>query len=204
MFSRMIREPLLHFLIAGALIFTVYDAVDTQTVESPSNAIVVGEAEMQFLRAQFEKLWGRPPMDDELPPLVREFVREEVLYREGVAMGLDRDDVIVRRRIGQKMAFLIGDLAVPAEPDDETLENYLAENQDKYLEPPHLTFTHIYFNVDLRGKQAQADAIAARATLGDPHGAHCRRARGPGRRRARAPGRREKSRARAGLDHGQP
>ena len=167
MFSRMIREPLLHFLIAGALIFTVYDAVDSQTVEAPPNDIVVGEAEMQFLRAQFEKLWGRPPMDDELPPLVREFVREEVLYREGVAMGLDRDDIIVRRRIGQKMAFLIGDLAVPAEPDDETLENYLEENRDKYLEPPHLTFTHIYFNVDRRGERAQADAIAARATLGD-------------------------------------
>jgi hypothetical protein len=122
---------------------------------------------MQFLRAQYEKLWGRPPTDQELRPLVREFIREEVLYREGVAMGLDRDDVIVRRRIGQKMQFLIGDLAVPAEPGDATLAKYLEANRDKYLEPPRLTFTHVYFNTDHRGEKARADADAALAELGE-------------------------------------
>ena len=70
--------------------------------------------------------------------MVREFIREEVLYREGVALGLERDDVIVRRRIGQKMGFLIGDLAVPSEPDNETLAKYLEANRDKYREPPRL------------------------------------------------------------------
>jgi hypothetical protein len=167
MLRRVIREPLLHFLIAGVLIFAVYDAFDEDTSDSTPNTIVIGDAEMEFLRAQFEKLWGRPPADQELAPLVQEFIREEVLYREGVAMGLDRDDVIVRRRIGQKMEFLIGDLAVPSEPDDETLVTYLEANRDKYLEPPRLTFTHVYFNVDRRGEQARADADTVLAELGD-------------------------------------
>jgi hypothetical protein len=82
-------------------------------------------------------------------------------------MGLDQDDVIVRRRIGQKMEFLIGDLAVPSEPDDETLAEYLEANRDKYREPPRLTFTHVYFNVDRRGEQAREDAEAVLAELGD-------------------------------------
>ena len=167
MLKQIIREPLLHFLIAGALIFAGYAAmVDPKTTEG-TYTIRIGDAEMQFLRAQYEKLWGRPPADHELAPLVQEFIREEVLYREGVAMGLDQDDLIVRRRIGQKMEFLIGDLAVPEEPDDVTLTTYLDANRDKYVEPPHLTFTHVYFNVDRRGEQAYADADAALAELAD-------------------------------------
>jgi len=167
MFRRVIHEPLIHFLIAGVLIFAAYDAFDEDTSESSPDTIVIGDAEKQLLRAQFEKLWGRLPADHELPPLVQEFIREEVLYREGVAMGLDQDDVIVRRRIGQKMEFLIGDLAVPAEPDNEMLATYLEANRDKYLEPPRLTFTHVYFNVDRRGSQARADAEAVLAEIAD-------------------------------------
>jgi hypothetical protein len=168
MLNRLIHEPLIHFLMAGALIFAVYSAVEDDVVDSAASAtIVIGDAEMQFLRAQHEKLWGRPPTDRELAPLVQEFIREEVLYREGVAMGLDQDDVIVRRRIGQKMEFLIGDLAVPAEPDDATLAQYLDANRDKYLEPPRLTFTHVYFNVDRRGAQARADAETVLTEMGN-------------------------------------
>jgi len=167
MFHQIIREPLLHFLIAGVLIFAGYSAmVDPKTTEG-ADTIRIGDTEMQFLRAQHEKLWGRPPTDRDLAPLVQEFIREEVLYREGVAMGLDQDDVIVRRRIGQKMEFMIGDLAVPAEPDDEMLTTYLDANRDKYLEPPHLTFTHVYFNVDQRGEQARADAASALIEIGN-------------------------------------
>jgi hypothetical protein len=83
-----------------------------------------------------------------------------------MAMGLDQDDVIVRRRIGQKMAFLIGDLAVPSEPDDGTLAKYLEANREKYLEPSRLTFTHVYFNVDRRGEEARANAKTALAQMG--------------------------------------
>ena len=167
MLKQIIREPLLHFLIAGALIFAGYAAlVDPKTTEG-TYTIRIGDTEIQFLRAQYEKLWGRPPAEHELAPLVQEFIREEVLYREGVAMGLDQDDLIVRRRIGQKMEFLIGDLAVPEEPDDATLTTYLDANRDKYVEPPHLTFTHVYFNVDRRGEQAYADAVAALPELAD-------------------------------------
>jgi hypothetical protein len=167
MFRRVIREPLVHFLVAGALIFAVYTAVERDGVESPQDMILIGDAEMLLLRGQFEKLWGRAPGDQELAPLVREFIREEVLYREGLALGLERDDLIVRRRIAQKMEFLIGDLAVPEEPDDETLANYLEANRDSYLEPPRLSFTHVYFSVDRRGENARADAETALADIGD-------------------------------------
>lgn len=159
---------MVQFLIVGALIFAVYNAaVESDAVEPSTDTIVIGDGEIQFLRAQFEKLWGRPPADSELVPLVREFIREEVLYREGVNMGLDQDDIIIRRRVGQKMQFLIGDLAVPAEPDDETLKKYLEANRGKYLDPPRLTFTHVYFDVDRRGEKAQSDAKAALAELGE-------------------------------------
>jgi hypothetical protein len=163
----MIHEPLVQFLLAGGLIFAVYNAVAGGSIERSQDAIVIGDAEMQFLRAQYEKLWGRPPADQELAPLVREFIREEVLYREGMALGLDQDDVIVRRRIGQKMGFLIGDLAVPTEPSDEILAKYLEANRDKYVEAPRLTFTHVYFNVDRRGAPARAEAKTLLAELGD-------------------------------------
>ena len=167
MFRRVIREPLVHFVIAGALIFAGYVAiVDTKTTDG-ADTIRIGADEMQMLRAQYEKLWGRPPNDEEVAPLVREFIREEVLYREGLALGLEQDDVIVRRRIGQKMEFLIGDLAVPAEPDDVTLAKYLEANRDKYREPPRLTFTHVYFNIDRRGEKARSDAQAVLANMGD-------------------------------------
>jgi hypothetical protein len=167
MFGRVIREPLIHFLIVGALIFAAYEAVDGGTAEPPPDAILIGDAEIQMLHGQFEKLWGRPPENQELVPLVREFIREDVLYREGMALGLDRDDVIVRRRIAQKMEFLIGDLAVPSAPDDETLTAYLEASRDKYLEPPRLTFTHVYFNADRRGANVRSDAEAALTEIGD-------------------------------------
>jgi len=164
---RFSREPLVHFLIAGGLIFAGYAAmVDTETTEA-AETICIGADEINMLRAQYEKLWGRPPNDEEVAPLVREFIREEVLFREGMALGLEQDDIIVRRRICQKMEFLIGDLAVPGEPDDATLGEYLEANPDKYLEPSRLTFTHVYFNVDRRGEDARADAEAALAALGE-------------------------------------
>jgi hypothetical protein len=165
MFRRVIREPLIHFVIAGALIFAVYNTLEGDGVEPSQDTILIGDAEMRMLRGQYEKLWGRPPRDQELAPLVREFIREEVLFREGVALGLERDDMIVRRRIAQKMEFMIGDLAVPEEPDDETLAKYLEANRDTYLEPPRLSFTHVYFSVDRRGENARADAEAARTEI---------------------------------------
>ena len=102
---RLLREPLLHFLVGGALIFVLYRSVADDPAFVPDR-IVIGEERVASLAATFQRTWLRPPTRLELDGLVQEFVDEEILYREGLALGLDRDDLVIRRRLRQKMEFL--------------------------------------------------------------------------------------------------
>lgn len=102
---RLLREPLLHFLVIGGLIFLLYSAVD-DTRETPADVIVVTPARIDQLAADFKAVWKQMPTADELDALIEEHVREEVYYREALALGLDRNDTVVRRRLRQKMEFL--------------------------------------------------------------------------------------------------
>ena len=101
----------------------------------------------------------RPPTQDELDGLIEDFIKEEVLYCESMAMGLDRDDTIIRRRLRQKMEFFTDDLLAAVEPTDEALRAYLGENPSKFRVEAKVTFEHIYFNRDRRGSAAEADAV---------------------------------------------
>jgi len=94
---RILREPLLHFLLLGALLFGAYRWVDGEGARAPDQIVVPAER-VRGLADQFQRTWLRPPTEPELDSLVQTFVREEVMYREGVARGLDRDDPIIRRR----------------------------------------------------------------------------------------------------------
>jgi parvulin-like peptidyl-prolyl isomerase len=114
----------------------------------------------------------RPPTQEEMQGLVDDYVREEVLYREAKAMGLDQDDIIVRRRMRQKFEFLSEDLAARSgPPNEQELEAYLRQYADKYREEPRLTFEHIFFNREKHGKSAEADAKAVLARLTGKNGA---------------------------------
>lgn len=140
---RLLREPLLHFLVIGGFIFLFYAAVD-ETRESPADVIVIGPARISQLAAGFNSVWKRMPNDDELNALINEEIREEVYYRDALALGLDRNDTIVRRRLRQKMEFLTDTGAYLQEPSAGELETYLAANEQTYQREAHLAFEQIY------------------------------------------------------------
>jgi hypothetical protein len=157
--NRVLREPLVHFLAIGLFLFLLFALVNDEQRDS-GNRIEITAADIEQFVAIFRKQWQRPPNAQELQSLIDSRVREEVLYREGLAMGLDKDDTIVRRRLAQKVEFLMGDVSGVTEPDDATLQAYYDENAERYREPPRLSFSHIYFNTDRRGEQAATDARA--------------------------------------------
>jgi hypothetical protein len=153
------REPLVHFLAIGILLFVVFGLVnDDQSARG--DRIEITRADLDQFVAIFSKQWQRQPSPQELQGLIDARIREEVLYREALAMGLDKDDTIVRRRLAQKVEFLMGDASGVAEPDDATLRQYYEQNAERYREPPRLSFSHVYFSTDRRGEQAKADAEA--------------------------------------------
>jgi len=138
------REPLLHFLAIGLLLFLVYGLVSGPAAPA-ADEIVVDQARIAGLVSNFEKTWRRAPTDDELKGLVDAWVREEILYREGLDMGFDRNDPVIRRRIAQKMSF-IADGLVPAAPTDAELEAWLSDNITDYRLPAKYTLRQIYID----------------------------------------------------------
>lgn len=111
--------------------------------------------------ALWEKKWQRLPTQSEIEGLIEQQIREEVLYREAIAMGLDQNDTIVRRRLAQKVEFISADIASQAEPSKGELQVYLNAHTDKFEEPARITFQHIYLNADQRGENVNNDAASA-------------------------------------------
>lgn len=145
----LLREPLLHFFTLGLLLFGVFEWTNTGSVQGP-DVIVVDAARIEALRAQFERVWRRQPTRSELTALVDNWTREEVLYREGLALGFDRDDPVLRRRIGQKVEFM-SDALVDDDVSDADLEAWFADNAERYRLEAHYTFRQRYFDPALHG-----------------------------------------------------
>ncbi len=159
--SRWLREPLVHFLLLGGCFFVLYWAVGGSQSAVSDRTIRLAEGDVQRLAAAWQLQWSRPPSVEELTNLVKEHVREEIFYREALALGLDQNDSIVRRRLAQKMQFLSEDVAEQQEPSDEELQEFFAENSEPFEIPARVTFSHIYFSVDKRSDRAEADAKAS-------------------------------------------
>jgi hypothetical protein len=162
MTSRLLREPLLHFLAAGAFIFVAYALFGGG--RDDTHTITVSDGQIGRLQQVFAAQWRREPTVDELNGLVESYIEEEILYREALALGLDKDDTIVRRRLAQKMQFLIEDTAAPSEPTEADLEAYFDAHKDDFQLPVVLSFTHVYFSADRR-TDAEGDARAQLAQL---------------------------------------
>ena len=156
--KRFLREPLLHFVLLGVLVFAFDAFLRGRAGRMPAGKIVVSEGRIENLAALFAKTWRRPPNAQELRGLVDDYVLEEALYREGVALGVDRDDSIIRRRVRQKMEFFVGDVVEVAEPTEAELEGWLAENARSYARPSRFTFRQVYLNPDRRGDALWTDA----------------------------------------------
>jgi peptidyl-prolyl cis-trans isomerase C len=160
--KRWLREPLLHFLLLGLALFAVYAYLHRGRIGiESSRQIVVNLDELQQMDLYFESQWHRQPTPAEFQAMVEDKVREEVLYREGLAMGLDKDDEIVKRRMAQKMQFLAEDVATAHEPSTEELRSWFEKNSSKFALPSRYSFRHLYFSPDKRGKNAQQDAAKA-------------------------------------------
>ena len=158
---RVIQEPLAHFLILGAGLFLLYGYVADTAPERPDK-ILVDEGELARLSEQFRRTWMRPPAREELAGLAEDFVKEEILYREALALGLDKDDLVIRRRMRQKMEFLNADLAERREPTDAELQAYLDANPEKFRLPPRYSFRQIYLGPDTEGVARRAADLLAR------------------------------------------
>ena len=148
-----LREPLVLFLVAGAGLFLAWTAKG-DPAPARSEQILVGTATIQTLAENWTRVRLRPPTAEELRGLVDDHVREEVYYREALALGLDRDDTIIRRRLRQKLEFLSADLGGQAQPSEEQLRQYLAEHPDPFRREMRLTWTHVF----LSRKRAGADS----------------------------------------------
>ncbi|MBT8440876.1 MAG: peptidyl-prolyl cis-trans isomerase, partial [Gammaproteobacteria bacterium] len=167
------KEPLVQFLLLGACIYGAYALFGTPDDEESQRTVYISEAQITNLSAMWEKRWNRPPTETELVGLVRAYMREDILYREAIAMGLDNDDHIIRRRLAQKLEFLTNDLVQMQEPSDEELTAYFEENTELFRAPDRVTFAHVFFNPDSRGDATLDDAAAALERLqaaGDPNG----------------------------------
>jgi peptidyl-prolyl cis-trans isomerase C len=157
-----LHEPLVHFLLIGIALFAVYAYAHRGRggVES-SRQIALSLDELQQMEMYFESQWHRQPTPAEFQAMVEDKVREEVLYREALAMGLDKDDTIVKRRMAQKMQFLAEDVAAAHEPSTAELEAWFDKNSNKFALPSRYSFRHLYFSPDERGKNAEDDAAKA-------------------------------------------
>ena len=162
--KKIIKEPLFVFLLLGGAIFALFHQVSDDTF-SDNTEIVVTEGHIRVLQLRFEKLWQRSPNAKELDHLIQNHIREEVFYREAIALGLDRDDGIVRRRLRQKMEFISQNLASLDKPEEQELQSYLDAHQEDFRQATRLSFRQIYFNTDKRGRTAEADAKTLLATL---------------------------------------
>jgi hypothetical protein len=164
--DRAIREPLVHFLAVGAVLFAAAGVIGGPKGNAPSDAITISQGQVAQLAESYRLLAGRLPSREELSGLVDDFVTEEISYREAVAMGLDADDTIVRRRMRQKLEFLIEDANASEEPSEADLAAWLAGHADKYR-----AIRQVLFATDKRGESVhrEAEALLARLKSGaDP------------------------------------
>jgi len=162
----LLREPLIHFLLIGAVLFVVFGMFN-KPAGPGSERIVITPGQIEYLKANFSRTWQRPPTEKEMQGLVKSFVRDEILYREALSLGLDRDDNIIRRRLKQKLEFMSDDLAEVATPSDDKLREFLQSHPESFLQDPKVAFRHIYLDINQRGEGAFEEADRMLAELAD-------------------------------------
>lgn len=165
---RWLREPLLHVLLIGLALFVAYYALHPDAGQQrDSNRIVITADDLAQIQLAWMAQWHRPPTPEEMRNLLDTKIREEVLSREALALGLDKDDTIIKRRLAQKLEFVMEDASALREPADDELRRWFAQNAQRFATPSLATFRHLYFSPDLRGTHAREDAMQALHKLAD-------------------------------------
>jgi hypothetical protein len=163
--TRLLKEPLLHFIVLGAALFGLFNLVNQKGAEQPAK-IVISVGQVANLADGFARTWNRLPSQDELRGLLEDHIRAEVYYREAKALGLDRDDAVVRRRLRQKLEFLTEDMV--AEPTEAELQTFLTANAERFKSDDRFTFTHVFLS-DARRDGLEPDAAAIATKLSTAH-----------------------------------
>lgn len=167
----LLREPLLHFVLIGAALFLLFgwSGNSTMIIGGQTGAltpqVVVSRDALDRMNDLFAKTWQRPPTEEEQKALIEDFVQNEIYYREAIAIGLDRDDEVLKRRLRQKMEFIFEDIHSLAEPTDEELEAFMQAHQEKYRTDSQLSFRQVFLNTDKRRASAEADGAKVLAQL---------------------------------------
>jgi len=159
--KKLIREPLVHFLALGAVLFGI-GILRGEGTGTATNRIAITPGAVERLLEGFRMTWQRPPTESEFRGLVTDYLKEEVLYREALEMGLDRDDQIIRRRMRQKLEFLTADLVESFEPTTEELQAHLDADGDRYRQEATLSFVQVFVR---EGEDAEQDHARALAIL---------------------------------------
>ena len=171
--KKILKEPLLHFLVAGLALFVLFDIVGGDEAAYDDNVIVV-DREALLMFAQFRANAFEPDRavayldslaPEELDRLIGDYVREEALYREALALGVDQHDYVIKRRMIQSIQFITnGFVAASVDPTETEIGSYFELHRDDYYVSPHVTFTHVYFGKDGRGAEVAAKLAAAKLT----------------------------------------
>ncbi len=163
--KRILKEPLLHFLLLGAGLFIAYGVLSRPGSGDAPGKIVVTAGQVEHLAGGFAKTWLRPPSDAELKGLIDDWVREEIATREALALGLDRDDTVIRRRLRQKLEFVSDDIAAQTEPTETELNDYLRSHAELFHLEPRFTFSQVYLDPARHGENLARDAARVLARL---------------------------------------
>jgi hypothetical protein len=161
--ARVVHEPLMHFVLIGLVIFWVFDVMDDTPDEMQTMEIVVSEQVASRLAESFAGAWRRPPNTEELDGLIDDFIREEVLVREAFALGLNRNDTVIRKRLRQKMVFLASAAVAASTPSEDVLRVHYAETKDDFYVEGRLALTQVF----LGAEPGDASVQAIRRSLDD-------------------------------------
>jgi hypothetical protein len=161
-----LREPLLQFILIGVVLFGVWRVVNPAAdMRGPANRIVLTEDDLRQMALVWVAQGRPPPTPQQMQSLIETKVREEVLYREALALGLDKDDTIVKRQLARKMEFLAEDVSKLEQPTSGELSAWYEKDKARFALPPRVSFRHVYFSPDRRGASVRADAGQALARL---------------------------------------
>ena len=160
----LLREPLVHFILAALAIFFGWNALSGASANA-QRTIHVTNADLERLASVYAAESGALPSGEDMVAMVNDYVRDEALAREARRLKLDEGDTIVTRRLAQKMTFMVADLAEEKTPDEATLREWYETHADRFTDPQTMTFSHVFFSEDVRGATAEADAEAALSAL---------------------------------------
>jgi len=167
-FLRLVREPLVHFMLVGAVIFGLYQLINPSVdASAATETITVSEATRSQLESQFTKVWNRSPTPDEMEGLLSSYIREEVLVREALKLSLDRNDPVVRQRLAQKMEFLLQSMASAKPPSEEELRSYFEQNADAYRSVSRFGIDQVF--LEETASQAEIDVLLGSLRDGADH-----------------------------------